>query len=147
MEMSEQAQQVEDWELLAQLSQTYRNLSKAFMDQIAMHSAQAKALCKLFVQDGMTQSEIAQQLSVQGATVTDMLQRMEEAGLVSRQRDSTDNRLVRVYLTDAGREKERFITEQFMKLEQAIFADFYESERGVLRQFLNRMLRNMNARR
>jgi DNA-binding MarR family transcriptional regulator len=147
MEMLDESQQVEDWEILAQFSQAYRTLTDAFMDQIAMHRAQAKALCKLFVQDGMTQSEIAQQLAVQGATVTGMLQRMEEVGLVTRQRDADDNRLVRVYLTDAGREKERFITEQFLKLEIAIFADFDESERVVLRQLLNRMLDNMSTER
>src|SRR5690242_14513856 len=86
---------LEDWELLAQVSQTYRTLSDSFMDQIAMHRAQATLLCQLFEHDGMTQSEIADQLSVQGATVTNMLQRMEEAGLVVRHRDIEDNRLVR----------------------------------------------------
>jgi hypothetical protein len=56
MEMLDESQQVEDWEILAQFSQAYRTLTDSFMDQIAMHRAQAKALCKLFVQDGMTQS-------------------------------------------------------------------------------------------
>jgi MarR family transcriptional regulator, organic hydroperoxide resistance regulator len=147
MQMLDETQRIEDWELLAQVAQTYRSLSDAFMDQIAMHRSQAALLCKLFVQDGMTQSEIAGQLSVQGATVTDMLQRMEESGLVTRRRDAEDNRLVRVYLTDAGREKERFIMEQFMKLESAVFADFDDSERDLLRSFLNRTLRNMSAKR
>ncbi len=145
--MLDETQRVEDWELLAQFAQAYRNLSDTFMDQIAMHRAQATVLCKLFDQDGITQSELAQQLSVQGATVTDMLQRMEEAGLVSRRRDSDDNRLVRVCLTNTGREKERFITEQFMKLESAVFADFDETERVLLRRFVHQMLRNMNAKR
>ena len=63
-------------------------------------------LCKLFHEDGMTQSEIAQQLSIQGATVTDILRRMEEVGMVTRRRDLADNRLVRVYLSEAGRGKE-----------------------------------------
>ena len=145
--MLQDAQRVEDWELLAQFSQAYRSLSDMFMDQIAMHRAQATLLCRLFVQNGMTQSEIAQQLSVQGATVTDMLQRMEEAVLVTRQRDPENNRLVRVYLTELGREKERFITEQFMKLEQAVFENVDEDERALLRQLLNRMLQNITAKR
>jgi MarR family transcriptional regulator, organic hydroperoxide resistance regulator len=135
---------VEDWELLAQFAQSYRARSDSFMDQIAMHRTQAMVLCRLYVQDGMTQSEIAQQLAVQGATITDILQRMEEANLVSRCRDPEDNRLVRVYLTDAGREKERFIMQQFLKLECAIFAGFEESERDRLRQYLNRALNNMS---
>src|SRR5439155_18618659 len=120
---------LEDWELLAQFAQSYRSLSDTFMNQIALHRAQATVLCRLFVQVGMTQSEIAQQLAIQGATLTDMLARMEEAGLVTRRRGPDDNRLVRVYLTQAGREKERSIVEQFLKLENSVFADFNESER------------------
>ena len=144
--MIDETQQVEDWELLAQFSQAYRTLSDTFMDQITMHRAQATLLCKLYIQDGMTQSEIAQQLGVQGATVTDMLQRMEENRLVTRRRDYDDNRLVRVYLTDEGREKERSITEQFLKLEGHIFENFDEDERAQLRHFLTRMLTNVTKR-
>jgi DNA-binding MarR family transcriptional regulator len=144
--MVDESQRVADWELLAQFAQAYRTLSDAFMDQIAMHRAQATVLCKLFLHDGMTQSEIAQQLGVQGATVTDMLQRMEENKLVTRRRDPEDNRLVRVYLTDEGREKERAITEQFLKLESQVFHAFDEHERAQFRHFLERMLTNMPKR-
>jgi MarR family transcriptional regulator, organic hydroperoxide resistance regulator len=136
---------VEDWELLAQVAQAYRSLSDTFMDQIGMHRAQATLLCRLFDHDGMTQSEIAEQLSVQGATVTNMLQRMDEAGLVTRRRDPEDNRLVRVYLTGTGRRQERAITEQFMKVEEAIFDGLGPQDRTVLRRVLKQMLRNMNA--
>ena len=135
---------VEDWELLAQVCQMYRSLSDAFMDQIEMHRAQATLLCRLFVQEGMTQSEIADQLSVQGATVTNMLQRMEEAGLVTRQRDVEDNRLVRVYLTDEGKNKERSIVQQFVKVEETMFEGLTQEDRASLRRMLRLMLDNMN---
>lgn len=136
----------EDWELLAQVSQAYRTLSDTFMDRIGMHRAQATLLCRLFVNNGMTQSEIAEQLCVQGATVTNILQRLEEAGLVTRQRDSEDNRLVRVYLTEAGRKKERAITEQFLKLEGTIFEGINENDRMRMRSLLQLMLQNMTAK-
>jgi MarR family transcriptional regulator, organic hydroperoxide resistance regulator len=147
MQMSAETRLVEDCALMAQFAQAYRNLSDYFMDQIEMHRSQASVLCKLYAQNGLTQSEIAQQLSIQGATLTDMLQRMEEAGSVTRRRDAEDNRLVRVYLTDMGREKERFIMEQFLKLEDAIFTGFSEDERTVMRQLLNRTLSNMSCLR
>lgn len=145
--MADEIRMVEDWELMAKFAQSYRALSDAFMDQIAMHRTQAMVLCRLFDQDGLTQSEIAQQMAVQGATITDILQRMEEAGFVSRRRDPQDNRLVRVYLTDMGREKECFIREQFAKLENAIFAGFEERERVQLRKYLNRAIDNINSMR
>jgi DNA-binding MarR family transcriptional regulator len=136
---------VQDWELLAQVCQAYRSLSDTFTDEIAMYRAQATVLCRLYVQDGMTQSEIGDQLSVQGATVTNILQRMEESGLVTRRRDAEDNRLVRVYLTESGREKERAITEQFLKLESTVFEAISEDDRALFRRILNQMLHNMGA--
>ncbi len=136
-------QRFDDWELLAQVSQTYRALSDDFINRIAMHRAQAGLLCRLFANDGITQSEIAEQLSVQGATVTNILQRMEEAGLVTRRRDLDDNRLVRVFLTEAGRQKERAITEQFVQLESAVFEGISQPERTQLRRLLRQMLSNM----
>lgn len=136
---------IEDWGLLAQLCQSYRTLSDKLMDDIAMHRAQATLLCKLYATDGASQSEIATMLGVQGATVTNMLQRMEEAGLVTRQRDEEDNRLVRVYLTEMGKEKKCLIHEQFSKVEAAIFAGFSVEERTILRSMLARMLNNMDA--
>src|SRR5438067_6388475 len=135
----------EDWALLAHFAQAYRSLSDSFMDRIGLHRAQATLLCLLFAQDGMTQSEIAEQLSVQGATVTNMLQRMEETGLVVRRRDPEDNRLVRVYLTENGRHQERAINEQFTKVEEAIFEGLDNQQRALLRQVLKKMLHNMNA--
>ena len=139
-------QRFDDWELLAQVSQTYRALSDDFINRIAMHRAQAGLLCRLFARDGITQSEIAEQLSVQGATVTNILQRMEEAGLVTRRRDLDDNRLVRVYLTDAGRQKELAITEQFIQLEGAVFDGISDAERAQLRRLLRQMLGNMTLK-
>ena len=135
-----------DWQLLAQLCLAYRALSDTLMDQIDMHRAQAALLCRLFNQDGLTQSELADQLSVQAATVTNMLQRMEETGLVRRRRDDDDNRLVRVNLTEAGREREQAVVNQFIKLEQTVFDGISADDRVQLRQLLNQMLHNMTAK-
>jgi len=139
-------QRFDDWELLAQVSQAYRALSDDFINRIALHRAQAGLLCRLFANDGITQSEIAEQLAVQGATVTNLLQRMEESGLVTRRRDLDDNRLVRVYLTDSGRQTERAITEQFIQLESTVFEGIGEAERVQLRRLLRQMLINMTVK-
>jgi DNA-binding MarR family transcriptional regulator len=134
----------EDWTLLTQLTQAYRGLLDGLMDRIGLHRAQINVLCRLFAQDGMTQSEIAEQLSVQGATVTNMLQRMEEAGLVTRRRDSEDNRLVRVYLTDMGRKQKRAMSAQAIRVEQAVFEGLDDQERAMLRRMMKRMLLSMD---
>ncbi|MBC7814693.1 MAG: MarR family transcriptional regulator [Burkholderiales bacterium] len=137
---------LDDWELLSRVAQAYRTISDTFMEQADTHRAQGVVLCHLFVQDGVTQTEIGERLGVQGATVTNMLQRMEEASLIVRRRDAEDNRLVRVYLTDEGRMKERALNEQFVKLEATIFEGFDEAERVLMRRLLKQLLQNMGGK-
>src|SRR4051794_1119984 len=112
---------IQDWLLLVQFCQVYRSFADAFMSEIDMHRAQTALLCHLFMRDGVTQTELADQLSVQKATITHMLQRMEENGLITRRRDDEDTRLVRVYLADGGRAKRQEIVDQFLKVDETIY--------------------------
>jgi len=133
-----------DWQLLAQVSQVFRSVSDDFTEHVDIPRGQATVLCVVAKQDGLTQSEIAGQLSVQGATVTNMLQHLEEAGLVIRRRDPEDNRLVRVYLTEAGHQKEASINEQFGNMQELIFKGISEEERVILRAWLQQIIMNIS---
>lgn len=58
----------------------------------------------LWREDGPTVRALGEQLHLNSGTLTPMLKRMEQAGLVRRSRDRKDERLVRTELTDAGRD-------------------------------------------
>lgn len=58
----------------------------------------------LWREDGLTVRALGEQLHLNSGTLTPMLKRMEQAGLVRRSRDRKDERLVRTELTDAGRD-------------------------------------------
>ena len=134
---------LDDWTLLMQLSQMLRTASDTYITQIDVPRGQAGVLCTIVEQDGMTQSEIADALSIQGATVTNMVKRLEEAGLVVRRRDLEDNRLVRVYLTDTGRETEYAINAKFAELQESIFKGIEQEERALLRKFIRKIIVNI----
>ena len=134
---------IDDALLLAQFSQMYRSAIDSFMDTLGMYRGQSLLLCTVRKQDGMTQSEIAEALSVQGATVTNMLKRLEEAKLVVRRRDPEDNRLVRVYITEEGRALEEAIGERLKHLEESILSGLNPQERETLRQLVWKMIANM----
>jgi len=53
--------------------------------------------------EAMTVSEVARQVSLKQATVTDILNRLEYKGLVLREKDTKDRRRVLVRETDAGK--------------------------------------------
>lgn len=52
---------------------------------------------------GPTVTEVGRRLSLDSGTLTPLLKRLEAAGLLQRQRDATDERRVRLLLTEAGR--------------------------------------------
>jgi len=58
----------------------------------------------LWQEDGLTVRALGEQLHLHSGTLTPMLKRMEQAGLVRRTRDKQDERLVRTELTQAGRD-------------------------------------------
>jgi len=52
----------------------------------------------------LSQSELADRLAVEGATMVAMVDRLVKAGLVLREPSTTDRRVKRIVLTDAGNE-------------------------------------------
>ena len=89
--------------LLGQVCRLHYVRAQGLLDAIGIYRGQPPVLYVLHEQEGLTQSELAARLEVAPATVTKMLQRLERAGFVQRQTDSEDQRVSRVYLTDAGR--------------------------------------------
>jgi DNA-binding MarR family transcriptional regulator len=74
-----------------------------------------------------------------------MVQRMERAGLVTRRHDAEDERLSRVYLTDAGRSIHGAAEAAWRRLEAQAFAGFTADERLLLDDFLPRIQRNLTG--
>jgi DNA-binding MarR family transcriptional regulator len=65
------------------------------------------ALMVLWEQDGLAVKDIGARLYLDSGTLTPLLKRLEQAGLVRRVRAARDERVVEVFLTAAGRRLER----------------------------------------
>lgn len=57
----------------------------------------------LWEQDGRSVKELGERLFLDSATLTPLLKRLEQEGLITRTRDPDDERVVRIKLSDAGR--------------------------------------------
>ncbi len=57
----------------------------------------------LWERDGLTVGELCETLSLDNGTISPLLKKMQEAGYIRRTRSETDDRVVIVTLTEAGR--------------------------------------------
>jgi DNA-binding MarR family transcriptional regulator len=78
-------------------------LYKPLLEKLSLTYPQYLVMLALWERDGVMVSELGAQLSLDSGTLTPLLKRLESTGLVSRLRDVTDERRVRVTLTPAGR--------------------------------------------
>lgn len=134
---------MEDWQLFGRFAQRLHAVTTTYLEGIGVPRGQAAALLIISRNQGITQSGLASELAIQGATVTTMLQRMEENGLVDRRRDPDDNRLVRVHLTPLGERKAGEFLGCLDELHGRILAGFSEEEQSYMRGLFERVVANM----
>ncbi|MDI6843393.1 MAG: MarR family transcriptional regulator [Anaerosomatales bacterium] len=119
-----------------------QNAFRAFSD-LGMHPGQAACLFALRGRDGVSQRELAARMHVSPPTVTGMLQKMEHAGLIERQPDPLDQRLMRIRLTPEGAAMAERLTGLFAKQAEAMFAGLSEHELAQMRRALDRVADNL----
>jgi len=57
--------------------------------------------------DGLAQSELAEELDIRPSSLGELVMKLEEAGLVERRRNEDNKRVVNVFLTEKGRAAEK----------------------------------------
>ncbi len=82
----------------------FNRIYKPLLDKLGLTYVQYLALIALTRRDDQTVSELGESLFLESNTLTPLIKRLEAAGFVTRRRDSTDERVVRVALTEKGRE-------------------------------------------
>lgn len=132
-------------QLITLIRKLTRTMAGAFDRQLhAYHLtlSQWAILRQLWEQEGRSQVELQQRLSLEGATVTGLLQRMARAGLIQRQPDQFDKRVQRVFLTDHGRALQPIVAQLGETLNAQAFDGFTADEKAFLMRLLLRALHN-----
>ena len=73
-----------------------------FLDELGITYTQYITLMALWEADGMSVGQLGKRLYLDSGTLTPLLKKMEQRGLVERRRDEADERRVCVFLTDEG---------------------------------------------
>lgn len=105
------------------------------MARLAEHgltAGQPKVLDYLGLHDGSVQKAIAAGCQIEPATLTGILSRMEEKGLLYRQMENGDRRSLHVYLTEEGKKKQKLVRQTLEDLTQELLGDMQSDERQAL---------------
>lgn len=129
--------------ILMEVCKIRRALSDSMLNEIGLHVGQEMFFVSLLHDEGMNQSEIAERLHVQRATVTNMLRRLEQTGLIERRGDIHDKRVLRVYLTEKGRELHQHLQRVWIEIEDQTTAGMTLEERLLFRRLLMQAYNNL----
>lgn len=129
--------------LISNVCRHYRFQAHTLLQSLGLHAGQDMFLQRLWEQDGLTQTELVNQLCVQPATINKMVNRMVKNGLIQKRDDLDDKRVVRVYLTERGWALKEPVRQIWNTLEEKILADYTLEEKVLLRRMLLQMLDNL----
>lgn len=77
-----------------------------YLKPLGLTYTQYLVLMVLWEKDAITVSELCRKLNLDNGTVTPLLKKMEKTGLILRRRNTQDERVVTITLTDEGYEME-----------------------------------------
>jgi MarR family transcriptional regulator for hemolysin len=101
-------------------------LLRTYADQKARHFGQTRAqwavLLRLERREGLKQSDLAEDLDIQPITLTRLVDRLCDNGLIERRPDPNDLRAKRLYLTPAARPLLDRISVQVEELAETVLA-------------------------
>ena len=110
---------------------------------VQFNGPQGKILDALWQQDGLSAIEIGRRTGLASSTLTGMLDRMEDAGLVIRKRAAEDRRVIRIFLGPKARLCREQYTAVSGKMTDIYFRGFSENEVASFESLLLRVLENV----
>lgn len=106
---------------------------------------QPKILDYLKDHDGAGQKDIARGCHIEPGTLTTLLNRMEDAGLVERRTLNGNRRSLYVFLTEKGKDQVKLVTEAFSSMEEEAFRGISETECETLMRLMHRVYDNISS--
>ncbi len=130
-------------ELHSKTSKLLRAAADSAVQRHGLRLGQDHLLVALWAQDGRTPGEVAAAVNVTTPAVTKLATRLAESGLLERRPDPHDNRLVRLWLTPAGRALQKPVEAERQHLEDRITATLTKTERAQLMKALTKICQTL----
>ena len=118
-----------------------RILSQKKID--VFNGAQGRILYVLWQDNGVPISELSRQTGLATTTLTSMLDRMETADLIYRDRGDKDRRKIRIFLTEKAKGLEEDYNAVSEEMSSIYYKGFSDQEIEQMESYLERVLKNV----
>lgn len=108
--------------------------------------SQRRILILLWENKGMTQRELTQRLGIQPGSVSEVISKLETAGLILRTPSKTDHRTADIRLTERGEALAQEAHTQRKERHEQMFAALSEQEKDALLSLLERVNQDWNQK-
>jgi DNA-binding MarR family transcriptional regulator len=125
--------------VLTKAQQSVHQLFKAELAPFGITPGQYAVLKCLWDDNGQTARQIAERLFLDGSTVTGLLDRLEQKGLIEKQVDPRDRRALKVILTDAGKQLEEPVAEAIISANEKALKELNHVQSDMLKDLLHRL--------
>jgi len=139
---SAEVQDISD-SLLPSLGLAFWRMKHAFEREVGLSAATWFLLSMLIEEDGISQGEVSHRFEVDPSRITRLAQRLQDEGLLRRERDPEDNRVVRLYITEEGRLLVEDCQERRERFESRFRREFSPEELAEFRRALGVVARLM----
>jgi DNA-binding MarR family transcriptional regulator len=130
-------------QLLIKLHKAHRATIASRLVILNMYPGQEGLLYYLSQNDGLTMSELVEKLEIKHPTLFTMIDRMAKAGLIKKDKDKTDKRTSRIFLTNLGKQQLKELSKIWLDIEALLAKDFNEEEKTILKTGINKLINNL----
>lgn len=131
---------------LAKASQAGSRYWTSCVSALNLTGVQAMVLNFLGQEDVVTSGELGKRTSLDSATLTGILDRLEAAGFLDRTRHPTDRRAIQICLTEQGREVAANLYGKAIEANKAFLSNLSAEEKVALHSLLCKVRENAMAR-
>ena len=105
---------------------------------------QPKVLDYLKSHDGASQKEIAAGCFIEAGSLTSILNRMEEKGLIERRMLNGNRRTFHIFMTEAGKKSQKLVEEVFAQIETIAWNDISQEEEEAFMRVYHKIYSNLS---
>ena len=119
------------------------NRARSMYQEFDLNRSQASVLFSLHQKKSMSQKELAVQLNMTPPSITSTIQKMERSGYITRKPDPSDQRVMRLELTEKGESCIQTVKMIADQMEEMLFRGMSAEEKILFRRFLMQINDNL----